>query len=83
MNVLYTPPLLDEKEFREIGIVVLDALYHALKVRIVYWQDGKFKEVVGIIDQLDLEEKWIKINTINNKVEYVPTHYLKNVERLD
>lgn len=74
-------PSLNEKEFKEIGIVVMDALNHGLDVRIVYWEDGYFKEVIGIVDWVDYLEQWVKV-WVNDEAEYIDIDCLKSVDRL-
>lgn len=71
----------DDKAFQEIGIVVMDALHHALDVKLVFWNDGQIKEVIGTIDQLDYEEKWMKVST-NDEEKFIPIHNVKSVERV-
>lgn len=74
-------PSLNEKEFKEIGIVVMDALNHELDVRIVYWEDGYFKEVVGVVDWVDYLEQWMKVY-VDDEVKYIDIDCLKSVDRV-
>ncbi len=74
-------PLLDEQELQEIGIVVMDALNHELDVRIVYWKDGYFKEVIGVVNWVDYLEQWVKIY-VDDEAEYIDIDCLKSVERV-
>ncbi len=74
-------PSLNEKEFKEIGIVVMDALRHELDVRIVYWEDGYFKEVVGVVDWVDYLEQWVKVY-VDDEADYIDIDCLKSVDRL-
>ncbi len=75
-------PMLDDQELQEIGIVVMDALKHELDVRIVYWEDGYLKEVVGVVDGVDYQEQWIKARVDDDEIEYIYIDCLKSVERV-
>ncbi|WP_062047730.1 YolD-like family protein [Bacillus sp. JCM 19034] len=56
-------PTLDEQELIEIGQVVMDSLKHELNVKIIYWVNGSFDEVIGVVDRVDQYEKYIKVRT--------------------
>lgn len=74
-------PMLDEQELQEIGLVVMDALHHTLDVRVVYWDDGQYKEIIGTINKVDHLEKWIKV-TSDDDVVNIDVDCLKSVERV-
>lgn len=56
-------PLLDEQALNEIGIVIMDSLRYTLDIKITYWLDGYFKEVIGTVSKVDMQLKQIKIES--------------------
>ncbi|WP_062052316.1 YolD-like family protein [Bacillus sp. JCM 19034] len=54
-------PTLDEQELAEIGHIVMDSLRHELEVKIIYWVNGGFDEIIGVVDHVDQYEKYIKV----------------------
>lgn len=52
---------LDEDQWWEIGLVIMDALKHALKVTLVYWKDGFYIEKECYIYKVDHDNKRIRI----------------------
>ncbi|WP_227939481.1 YolD-like family protein [Alkalihalobacillus deserti] len=75
-------PELDEQELQEIGIIVLDSLKHELNVKITYWSEGFFHELIGIIDKVDLHLKRIKIR-MDEEIDFVAIDCLKSVDRVE
>ena len=75
-------PMLDDQELQEIGIVVMDSLRHELDVAIVYWEDGFFKRVVGVVDRVDMQQMRIKVK-IKEDYGYIDIDCLKSVERTE
>ncbi|WP_052144704.1 YolD-like family protein [Halalkalibacter okhensis] len=73
-------PELDEQELEEIGIIVTDSLKHELDVQIIYWEDGLFHELIGIVDRIDWQCKKIKIRT-EDMPTYIDIDCLKSVIR--
>ncbi|ARK30617.1 YolD-like family protein [Halalkalibacter krulwichiae] len=74
-------PELDEQEWQEIGIIVFDSLKHELDVKVIYWNDGFFHELVGIIDKVDLHLKRIKIR-IGEDIDFIAIDCLKTIVRM-
>jgi hypothetical protein len=72
---------LDEQELQEIGIVVMDSLKHELEVMITYWQDGFYKELIGIVDKVDTQTKRVKLR-LDDDFTYIGFDCLKSVERI-
>jgi hypothetical protein len=60
-------PQLDEQEFEEIGIIVMDSLNYSLPVKVTIWENGFFHVVVGIVDKVDLLMKYILFECDNEK----------------
>ncbi|MFC0471893.1 YolD-like family protein [Halalkalibacter kiskunsagensis] len=75
-------PELEEQELQEIGIVVMDSLNYELQISLSYWNDGFYKDVVGVIDRVDMQSKRIKIRLNDDDFEFVDIDCLKSVERL-
>jgi hypothetical protein len=65
---LVEKPILDEQEFEQIGMVIMDSLNHTLPVKVTYWQDGKFKIRTGIVDSVDMLIKEVKLELLNGDV---------------
>ncbi len=73
---------LDEQELQEIGYVVMDALNHTLEVRVIYWADWAYNELVGYIAKVDLQLKSVRFEKEDGDIEIVPIDCIKSVERL-
>jgi hypothetical protein len=71
---------LDEQELQEIGIVIMDSLNHELEVVVSYWNNGFYRELIGIVDKVDMQTNRIKLR-INDYFEYIDIDCLKNVDR--
>ncbi|GAE32463.1 YolD-like family protein [Halalkalibacter hemicellulosilyticus] len=74
-------PTLDEQELMEIGHVVMDSLKHELEVNVIYWEDGDFCEVVGVVERVDRYEKYIKLRT-EDDILTIKVDCLMSVERV-
>ncbi|MCM3762346.1 YolD-like family protein [Alkalihalobacillus oceani] len=75
------PPLLDDQALMEIGMIVMDALQRKQEVTVVYWDDGTYKEINGVVDLVDHQLQHFKIST-GSEYEYIHIKYLKTVERV-
>lgn len=75
-------PELDEQELDEIGLVVFDSLKHELHVKITYWNEGFFRELIGIIDKVDLQLKQIKLR-MDEEIDFIAIDCLKSVDRME
>ena len=71
---------LDDQELIELGYVVMDSLNHELDVRVIYWENGFYKEVYGVVDRVDMQLKYIKLR-IDEEFIYIKIDCLKSVER--
>jgi hypothetical protein len=71
---------LDEQELQEVGTVIMASLNHELEVRITYWKDGYYHEIIGVVDRVDMQMK-IKLR-VDDTVEYIRIDCLKAVERM-
>ena len=47
---------------------------------ITYWDEGYFREIIGVVDKVDLQAKRIKLN-IDDDSKYISIYCLKEVER--
>ncbi len=74
-------PVLDEQELEEIGIVVMNSLNYELDIKVVYWEDGFFNEVIGVVDRVDIQLKRIKL-VVEEEVIYISIDCLKTVDRI-
>ncbi|WP_088105602.1 YolD-like family protein [Halalkalibacter urbisdiaboli] len=75
-------PLLDDQELQEIGYVVMDSLHYTLSIEVEYWEDGFFKVVNGIVNLVDYQMKFIKLETESFGVMKINIDCLRRVERL-
>ena len=73
-------PLLDEQALQEMSIVCFDSLKHELEVIVQYWEDGHFKQLIGVVDRIDAVQKKIKIKN-NDEKKWLPIDCLKKIER--
>jgi len=73
-------PELDEQELQEIGIVIMESLNYEINVLITYWDEGYFREIISVVDKVDLQTKRIKLN-IDDDIKYISIDCLKEVER--
>ena len=74
-------PELDEQELIELGYVVMDSLNHELDVRVVYWEEGFYKEVFAVVDRVDMQTKRMKLRMDEGFI-YIDIACLKSVERV-
>ncbi|WP_332632547.1 YolD-like family protein [Halalkalibacter flavus] len=72
---------LDEQELEEISIVIMDSLKYKLEVKITYWKEGYYREMIGVVDLVDVQTKKIKPR-VDDDIEYLFIDCLKQVERL-
>jgi hypothetical protein len=62
-------PIVDEQEFEEIGIVVMESLSHIFPIKLTLWDYGYFFDVIGIVNKVDFIEKKIFVQTdLENKI---------------
>jgi len=62
-------PQLDEQELEEIGFIVMDSLNHTLSIKITIWRDGFFTSLTGIVDKVDMLNKYILFETEEEKLK--------------
>ncbi|WP_062048256.1 YolD-like family protein [Bacillus sp. JCM 19034] len=74
-------PSLDEQVITEIGFVMMDSLNNEIDVKVVYWKDGFIKEVIGIIDRVDRQQKYMKILTKDDIIT-IKVDCLMSVDRI-
>ena len=74
-------PELDEQELIELGYVVMDSLNHELDVRVVYWEEGFYKEVFAVVDRVDMQTKRMKLRMDEGFI-CIDIACLKSVERV-
>jgi len=60
-NKKVSKPVIDEQEFEQIGIVVMESLNYTTDIKITFWEDGFFKEVIGVVAKVDMLIKQIKV----------------------
>jgi len=80
-NKKLPPPLLDEQQLSEIGMVIMESLHQQQVIKIVYWQDGFYHEVNGIVSRIDKQLSQIKM-LHDDDFTYIQIKWLKSVERL-
>lgn len=73
-------PQLDEQEYEAIGIIVMESLNYTLPVKITIWQNGDFKDHIGIVDKVDLLMKYLILHTNEEKL-YILIDEITAVER--
>lgn len=72
-----TPPSLTEDDLTELGVLAMDSLHYALEIKILYWEDGRNQEVIGVIDHMDHQLKRLKIND-----QWISVKALKQIEKI-
>lgn len=59
-------PELDEQELEEIGFIVMESLNYTLDIKVTYWKDGYFEEIIGVVAKVDHQMKQIKLETADD-----------------
>lgn len=62
-------PQLDEQELEEIGFIVMDSLNHTLTIKVTVWRDGFFTSLTGIVDKVDMLNKYILFETDDDEIK--------------
>ncbi len=61
--------------------MVMESLNYELDIKVVYWDDGYYKEVIGVVDRVDMQLKRIKL-VVDEEMVYIPIDCLKTVDRV-
>ena len=72
---------LDEQQLEVFGIVIMDALRHALPLKITFWDDGFYEDIEGYVTSIDTQLKRIKVKHSDDDVNYVNIDCLKVLTR--
>lgn len=76
---------LDDDQWHEIGLIVMDALKHALPVSIKYWEDGFYIEIECYIYKVDHENKRVRIEhgpDDDSTREWIDMRVIYDVQRI-
>ncbi|MBY0122128.1 YolD-like family protein [Bacillus sp. S/N-304-OC-R1] len=74
-------PILDEQEYEEIGIMIMDSLNYALLIKVTVWNHGYFKHYLGVVSKVDPIMKHILLET-ENFMEQIMISDITAVERI-
>lgn len=76
---------LDQDQWQEIGLVVMDALKHALPVNVRYWKEGYYIDQVCYIYKIDHENKRVRIEygpSDDSTREWIDMRVIYDVQRI-
>ncbi|KYG34967.1 YolD-like family protein [Alkalihalobacillus trypoxylicola] len=73
--------LLNEQELYELGLIAYDSLKNSLEVKVTYWADGFFKEILGIVDSIDHLLNRFKLS-IGEEFMWIDVVKLQSLERI-
>ena len=75
------PPLLDDQELYELGLIANDSLKHTLEIKVTHWVKGFYKEVVGIVESIDHQGERFKLS-LGEDYTWIDIDKLKQIERV-
>lgn len=76
------PPLLDEQELTEIGIVAMESLSYSLPVHVVYWEDGYYKKLIAAVERINEQTHCVTFRESPECITTVDIQKLKSIERI-
>lgn len=79
---LVEKPILDEQAFEQIGIVIMDSLKHTIDIKLTYWKNGRFEEVIGVVGRVDMQIKQVRMNLEDEEIEYIMLDNITAAERI-
>ncbi|WP_456273648.1 YolD-like family protein [Bacillus sp. AK031] len=59
-------PEVDEQEFEEIGIIVMESLNYTVFIKLTVWRGGFFRKLTGIVAKVDMLMKYILFEIDDN-----------------
>ncbi|MDM5205349.1 YolD-like family protein [Cytobacillus kochii] len=62
-------PLLDEQQFEEMGIIIMESLKYTLPIYINRWESGQIYKEHGIVDKLDYLMQYIIFENNKQKIK--------------
>lgn len=76
------PPLLDQQELEELGIVAMESLSYTIPVHIVYWEDGFYRKIIAAVERVDQQQKRITCRESAEVSITIEISRLKSIERI-
>ncbi|TSB45326.1 YolD-like family protein [Alkalicoccobacillus porphyridii] len=76
------PPLLDEQELEELGIVAMESLSYSLPIHVEYWEDGYYKKLIAVVERVNEQSKQVSFREGPESIVTVEIQKLKSIERI-
>ncbi|KAB2337667.1 YolD-like family protein [Cytobacillus depressus] len=74
-------PVIDEQEFEEIGVIVMESLNYLVQIKLTVWQEGYFKYHSGVVSKVDQLMKYILLE-IEGRNERIMIGNITGAERI-
>ncbi|MCM3111699.1 YolD-like family protein [Lederbergia lenta] len=76
-------PTIDEQQLQEFAQIISDAQINNQKLKITIWKDGFFEDVIGWLNNVNIQLKRIRLDIDEFDVEYVNIEDITNIAIVD